>query len=118
MGREDRRWQVKVSVSDDRHPVWCATVTRHTQQGDTVRVAYSTGGAASAVKVARDIVRNELARARGRTVAPRTFWDAHQATVEEYSRAMARSTYDPRALEDAHIAWKRLLRAMRDTVLP
>ena len=43
-----------------------------------------------------------------------TFYDKYRATIAEYSRAMASSACDRRALEDAHIAWKRLMRAMTE----
>ena len=43
-----------------------------------------------------------------------TFYEKYRATIAEYSRAMAASACDRHALEDAHIAWKRLMRAMTE----
>ncbi len=43
-----------------------------------------------------------------------TFYDKYRATIAEYSHAMAASACDPRALEDAHIAWRRLMWAMTE----
>lgn len=104
-----KRWQVRVSRTG---ATFTAVATKHTAKGDTIWVAHGDTPAAAVAAVRRGV------RAGGEYRPTRTFWDVHRATVEEYSRAMAASAHDRRALEDASIAWKRLLRAMRETVLP
>lgn len=105
----ERRWQVRVTRTGT---TWTATGAKHTPRGDTIWVAHGETRAAAVAALRQGV------RAGGEYRPARTFWDIHRQTVEEYSRAMSRSAYDARALEDAHIAWMRLLRAMRETVIP